>query len=206
MEKEFYTTFEVAKMCHVSPGSVVRWINEGKLVTAQTAGGHNRIQAKDIVRFLKGLRMPIPEALQGKENGKLKILIVDDEASVRKFIWAALNMHFKDILVEEAEDGFAAGAKISRFSPDLILLDLRLPGMDGFRVCQFIRTDLGMKRVRIIAITGFNEEETRKKILELGANDYLVKPFNAEKLKEHVEIQMKILKELKDKPSGLKSV
>lgn len=81
------------------------------------------------------------------------------------------------IELEVARDGFTAGKKYADFFPDLIILDLMLPGMDGFKVCQMIREDPDMAEVKILAITGYDTPEHEQKIRAAGANGYLAKPF-----------------------------
>lgn len=184
MKKDFYTTFEVAQMCHVSPGSVIRWVHEGKLQASLTAGGHHRIKAEDIKSFLKSLRMPIPAELGEKEQ--TVALIVDDEANIRSVVRVALMKYFPEMAIEEAEDGFLAGAKVTSFRPDLVILDIKLPGLDGFRVCQFIKENSELKHTKVLVITGMDPEEARDKILKLGADDFLSKPFEIEMLVEKI--------------------
>lgn len=178
MEK-FYSTFEVARICHVSPSSVIRWIHEGKLNAAVTPGGHNRVKDSDLYHLLVSLNMPIPRELI-HFDGKLitRILIVDDEAPLRRLIRLNLERTFRHIQIDEAEEGFHAGWKACGMIPDLILLDLNLPGMDGFKVCQLVRSNASLRHTKIIVITGRPEEYSREKALACGANDYLVKPFD----------------------------
>ena len=91
---KFYSTFEAAKICHVSPGSMIRWIHEGKLNASVTAGGHHRISGKDLLNLIKAMRLPIPQDLKDGpevERGKSspanresgKILVADDEPGIR---------------------------------------------------------------------------------------------------------------------------
>lgn len=191
MEK-FFRTYEVAKICQVAQGTVIRWIKEGKLPSASTAGGHNRIQAKDLMELLKNLRLPIPVEFSSQLsfNEKVRILIVDDEPEVRKMIRWKIGEDFPGAEIEEAGEGFIAGLKANAFRPHLVILDLMLPGLDGFQVCKFIRDFPGLKDTKIIAISALMDPDAAKKILELGANDFLVKPFDLDVLKEKIAIQL----------------
>lgn len=185
MSEKLYSTFEVAKMCQVNPASIVRWIHEGKLKAASTAGGHFRIFSGEVARFLKTLGMPIPQVLNELSSPK-KILIVDDEADVRKFLRVFIARHFPDVLIQEAEDGFHAGTSLTTFLPDLVLLDLKIPGMDGFRVCEFIRQVPELKQTRIIVITGLEDDNAKEKVLRLGADDFFRKPLDGDALKKKI--------------------
>ena len=185
MEK-FFRTYEAAKICQVAQGTIIRWIKEGKLPASSTAGGHNRIRAADLVEFLKSLRLPIPAELSSG-NKKTKILIVDDEPEVRHMIRWMLDRDFNSILIEEAEEGFIAGWKACAFQPHLVILDLMLPGLNGFRICEFIRQFSELKETKIIAISALlGDPDVENKIRALGANDFLAKPFDLEVLKKKI--------------------
>ena len=183
MEK-FFRTQEIAKICNVAQGTVIRWIKEGKLPSAATAGGHNRIRAMDLVEFLRNLHLPIPPEISS--DLKRRILIVDDEPEVRKMIRWMIEQNFSNVEVEEAQEGFVAGWKTHSFRPHLVVLDLMLPGLDGFQVCEFIRQFSELKNTKIIAISALMEPDAAKRILSLGANDFLTKPFGQDELKKKI--------------------
>ena len=188
--RKFYTTTDVAKICNVSSVSIIRWIREGKLKTSLTGGGHHRIPLDGLLDFLKELKIPIPEELlQNSLNPK--ILIVDDDASIRQMLRVFLKEYLPDAEVQEAEDGFVAGWKTQHFKPDLVLLDIMMPALDGFKYCEFIRRSAEAKKVRIIAISGVTGFDYEAKIKSCGANDFLQKPFAIEQLKEKIQKQLK---------------
>lgn len=99
MTEKFLTTFETAKVCQASPGSVVRWIREGKLPAAITAGGHHRIRLSDLLAFLRKLRMPIP--LELEEPGNHRFLRVSSSPERLKQIQKILKRRFPDAVIEE---------------------------------------------------------------------------------------------------------
>lgn len=183
MEK-YFSTFDVARICHVSPTSVTRWITEGKLRASRTIGGHKRIKATDVVNLLKLLDMPIPSDFsEFMEPGAARsILVVDDDASLRRMITRFLSQEFPDYTIEEAKDGFSAGWIAQQKHPEVILLDLNLPGIDGFEVCELIRKSSEFCETRIVAATGAGED-ARERIMKLGADEFLFKPFDLKELK-----------------------
>lgn len=198
MPKEYFTSFEVAEMCHVSPASVTRWIHDGKLKSSVTAGGHHRIHASDLAELLRSLNMPVPRELLSA--GRTTVLIVDDDAQIREFVKVIIGRYFEDIDTVEAEDGFVAGTKLTQVRPDLVILDIMLPGLDGYKVCQFIREAPELKQTKVVAISGLGEGETKSKILSLGADDYVHKPFGIEELRDRlVKVSDKLKKHLKAK-------
>ena len=168
-------THDIAKICQVTPPTVARWIEEGKLPSYTTGGGHRRVWDSDLAVFLKKHNIPIPPeiALAGRE----RVLIVDDEASVRRLVARIIKKSRPSAEVHEAASGFEAGHKIISLMPSLIVLDIQLPGIDGLKVCQMIRNDSKLKGIRVLAISGHNVEETRRDILKAGADDFLPKPF-----------------------------
>ena len=185
-------TQEVAKICQVAQGTVIRWIKEGRLPASSTAGGHHRINLKDLVQLLRSLRLPIPSEFSSE--GKKRILIVDDEPEVRNMIRWMLDQDFENIQIEEAREGFTAGWKTHSFRPDLVILDFMLPGLDGFHVCKFIRQFPELKNTKIIAISALNDPEIKQNFLKFGADDFLTKPFELDILKEKIRALLKLPK------------
>ena len=114
--------------------------------------------------------------------GKQKILIVDDDKHIAELI--SLYMMKDGYETEEVYDGREAIKKAESFQPDLILLDLMLPGMDGYQVCTEIRKT---SRVPIIMLTAKGETFDKVLGLELGADDYIVKPFDPKELVARVK-------------------
>lgn len=198
MEIRYFSTFDAARMCHVSPGSMIRWIREGRLTAAKTAGGHHRIRDTDLVDLLQSLQMPVPDELSVKKQDEsrhshensLRVLIVDDEKDICLLVRQVLELEFPGVNIEEARDGFEAGWKAHQFKPQLVILDLMLPGMDGFQVCRFIRNISELKKTKILAISGLNLADKEKKIREQGADDFLEKPFDLKKLTAKVSAML----------------
>jgi len=177
MNKSVFTTFETAKLCHVSPLSIINWVNAGRLPAFRTPGGHRRIRREDLVRFMKDSGIPLPDDLQ-EGSGKQRVLVVDDEESIRNL----LTEHFKDRTpsyeVLTAADGFEAGRLVVTFKPDVVLLDLRMPGMDGFQICRTIKAAPESASTSVIAMTGFYSPEVEARILECGALRCFAKPVD----------------------------
>ena len=108
---------------------------------------------------------------------KSKILIVDDEGSIRELLEMLLESNgFSNI--KTASDGEIALQIIEEWAPDLILLDLMLPKVDGLTICKQLRADEKTSNIPIIMLTAKSEESDIVLGLELGANDYITKPFS----------------------------
>jgi two-component system KDP operon response regulator KdpE len=107
-----------------------------------------------------------------------RVLVVDDEPAIRRFLRTSLRAEGYDVV--ESETGEAALAEIRRRAPDLVMLDLGLPGIDGLAVIRALR-DAG-SAVPIIVLTSRTDEAGKVEALDLGADDYVTKPFGVEEL------------------------
>jgi sigma-B regulation protein RsbU (phosphoserine phosphatase) len=117
-----------------------------------------------------------------------KILVVDDSATMRNFLTRVLEGEYD---VETAADGVDCITQYMKLKPSVILLDLLMPGMDGFAVIDKIRNVIGDREVIIIVLTGQDEQEIKARALNSGANDYLTKPFHVVELKARVGVAIR---------------
>jgi excisionase family DNA binding protein len=179
--KRFLTTGDVAKYCAVSHLTVVNWIRAGKLTASRTPGGHNRIRREDLLQFLVEHKFPVPPELV--KEGK-QILVVDDERPLAEVM--AQTLQDDGYQVSMAFDGYEAGLKMATLKPDLLVLDLIMPGLDGFSICQRVKANPDAGRTKILAMTRFIQEGNFAKAFECGADLCLEKPFQLETLKAMV--------------------
>ncbi len=170
----YLTSKQVAELLMVSSAAVCNWALKGELLAKSTPGGHRRFLVKDIEKFAREKNIE----LNIVRHDKLKILIVDDDKDICDYLSIILNTAEQDIMVEISRDGFDAGTRLRTFFPDIVLLDLMMPGLDGFRVCKSIKQEHGEEHVRVIAITGNKSDENVQKILQAGAEGCLEKPIN----------------------------
>ncbi|HSF29689.1 MAG TPA: response regulator [Candidatus Tectomicrobia bacterium] len=193
-EQRFLTTGEIARYCAVSHLTVTNWIRAGKLSASRTPGGHNRIRREDLLRFLIEHNFPVPRELA--KEGK-QILVVDDQRPLAEIMAHALQEDGYQVSV--AFDGYEAGVKMATLQPDLLVIDLIMPGLDGFSICQRIKANSAGKRTKIIAMTGFVQEGNLAKAIDCGADLCLEKPFQLKTLKGMVA---KLLGEARQQPSN----
>jgi two-component system alkaline phosphatase synthesis response regulator PhoP len=106
----------------------------------------------------------------------IKILVAEDEEDIRELIH--FNLFKEKFNVETAADGAEALEKANSFRPDLVLLDIMMPKMDGLEVCRLMREDTNFQNTGIIMLTAKGDEDDIVKGLEMGADDYIVKPFS----------------------------
>ena len=186
---------EIAAYCDVHHRTVSRWIANGQLKGHKLPGrGNYRVLLDDFIRFLQQQNMPMPPdliepgpAIESPEPEAAlaeRVLVIDDEPAYRNAIRRVL--FGAGYQLEFAADGFQAGVKISNWKPDVITLDLSMPGLDGFEVLSFIRQQPELAAVRILVISGLGAEELAR-ARALGADATLAKPFDNDELLRQVQ-------------------
>ena len=180
--KTVFTTGEAAKICKVSQQTIIRCFDSGQLKGFRVPGSRfRRIPREQLFSFMKDNGIPT-DAL---ESGKRRILIVDDDEELVELLG--------DVFVTDARfdvrttnNGFDAGMLVKEFRPDVVVLDVMLPDINGKEVCQRVRSDSALDDVRIICISGMVESDKVADLKAAGANDFMQKPFAVEKLMERV--------------------
>jgi excisionase family DNA binding protein len=180
--KTVFTTGEAAKICKVSQQTIIRCFDSGQLKGFRVPGSRfRRIPREQLFMFMRDNGIPT-DAL---ESGKRKVLIVDDDEELVELIADALERDGR-FEIRSVNNGFDAGMMVKEYRPDLIVLDVMLPDINGKEVCQRVRTDKTMDDVRIICISGMVEEDRVGELRAAGANDFMHKPFEVEKLVERM--------------------
>lgn len=176
------TSGEVAEYCGVNLRTVIRWIEKGHLPAYKLPGrGNNRVRLVDFLSFIDRHGMPMPEALRSYVN---RVLVVEDDPPMAESIARLLRANGYEVRV--ALDGFQAGDALRAFLPALMTLDLRMPGLDGFQVLDYVRQDPELARLRVLVLSALPEERLRQAIAA-GADDALSKPFEAAELVRRIE-------------------
>ena len=176
--KTVFTTGEAAKICKVSQQTIIRCFDNGSLKGFRVPGSRfRRIPRDQLYAFMKDNGIPT-DAL---ESGKRKVLIVDDDEELMELL---NDVFAKDgrFDIRTANNGFEAGMSVKEFRPDLVVLDVMLPDINGKEVCQRIRSDDSLESVQIICISGMVEQDKVAELKAAGANDFMHKPFNVDRL------------------------
>ncbi len=174
MPERTYTTHDIARFCDVYPSSVANWINNGKIKSYQTPGGHHRVLREDLLDFLTQLKMPIPAELKGCA----RVLIVDDDEEMARVIKRAFSRHGDAFEAEICGDGIEALIRIGQEPPAIVILDIILPKMDGIQVCRVLKTKPETHDIKIIAITGKKLPFSEKKLEEVRIDALFRKPLD----------------------------
>jgi excisionase family DNA binding protein len=176
--KTVFTTGEAAKICKVSQQTIIRCFDNGQLKGFRVPGSRfRRIPREALYKFMRDNGIPT-DAL---ESGKRKVLLVDDDAELVEVMNKFLEEDGR-FEVRIASNGFDAGMMVKEYRPDIIVLDVMLPDINGKEVCHRVRADTTLEDVRILCISGMIEEDKIQELRLAGADKFLHKPFDVEEL------------------------
>jgi len=180
--KTVFTTGEAARICKVSQQTIIRCFDSGQLKGFRVPGSRfRRIPRETLHRFMKENGIPT-DAL---DNDKREVLLVDDDLDLVEVVKGALEKDGR-FDVKVANNGFDAGMIVKEHRPELIVLDVMLPDINGREVCQRVRSDTQLEEVKILCISGMVEPDKVDELKVAGANDFLQKPFEVEQLIERM--------------------
>jgi excisionase family DNA binding protein len=195
----FLTSVEVAAACGVSTRTVSNWIRDGSMPAHRTVGGHGRVAVEDLRRFLAERGMPLPPDLLDPARSagrspatmppaptpvpqKRRVLVIDDDDAlldvVREFLGSS------GFEVETARHGFLAGYLAGHHRPDVILLDIMMPGLDGYEVLSLMRRRPEARGIPVVACTSLKGAEAEARIRGAGFDAYVKKPIDFRALLE----------------------
>lgn len=174
LDKSYLSPSDVAEIMMVTPATIRLWASKGELNAVSTPGGHRRFQLQDIEEFAhaRNLTLNLPE------DPGTRVLIVDDDAPVATYLTRVLRRAGPQVEYKVARNGFEAGKLVHSFSPHIVLLDLMMPELNGFDVCNQIKSDQQTSQIRVIAMTGFYNNENVRRAIEAGAECCIEKPFD----------------------------
>ncbi len=180
--KTVFTTGEAAKICKVSQQTIIRCFDNGQLKGFRVPGSRfRRIPREMLYKFMKDNGIPT-DAL---ESGRRKVLLVDDDVELVEVMTKFLEEDGR-FEVKIATTGFDAGMLVKEYRPDMLVLDVMLPDINGKEVCQRVRADNTMEDVRILCISGMIEDDKIQDLRLAGADDFMHKPFDADQLIERM--------------------
>jgi excisionase family DNA binding protein len=161
--KEFYSTAEAAKILGVSHRTIQLWVENGTLQAWKTAGGHRRIASASVDKVMEGRRQALSPDRGASQAApaadvarQYKVVIADDDATLLRLYELEIGGWGLPIQLIKAGDGFDALLKIGEHNPDLLISDLSMPGMDGFRMVNSLRSNPKQRGLNIIIISGLD--------------------------------------------------
>lgn len=182
----YYTTHQVAKHLGVSLPTVVNWVNAGLLRAHRTPGGHRRIAHQDVIGFARAHDYPVAKELLNRESVRNRVLIVDGEVDfsemVREYLVARGGLD-----VRVANSGFLAGFLLARFKPDLVLLNLFMPDLNGFEVRRTLQQEAEAQSVVLVASTGLWNPEIDQRIRDQHFDGVIEKPVPLDDMLDKIQ-------------------
>lgn len=181
---EILTVAQAGKYCNVPTETIIGWLDTGGLPALKTEGGHRRIKKEELDRFLREKGIPLPA--DAKPEARKKILVVDDDRIIVETIVQALEEDDYGYDLISAADGFEAGLQVSHFKPDLIILDIMMPDINGYEVCRKIKSNPAQKDIRVIVLSAYLDAEAFEQMRSSGADACFSKPLPLAQLKREV--------------------
>lgn len=176
--KAVYTTGEAAEICKLSQQTIIRCFDSGQLQGFRVPGSKFRRIPRDVlIRFMKDNNIP----LDGIDSGKVRVLVVDDDPEIVELFVDALKTDGR-FEVATAKTGYDAGVLTQQFHPNILVLDYMLPDINGNVVCKTIRENPELCNTRILIISGVVNPAEVDRLMQAGADDFIKKPFNIEKV------------------------
>lgn len=172
--KTVFTTGEVADICKVSQQTVIRCFDSGKLKGFRVPGSRfRRIPRDALIAFMKANQIPLDQL----ETGRKRVLVVDDDEAIVEMFTELLERDGR-FEVRTASTGFDAGIVTEQFRPDVVLLDFKLPDINGTAVCRTIRANPTYEHIKIIIISGVADPDEVRELKAAGADEFIRKPFD----------------------------
>ncbi len=173
-----FTTGQVARICNVSQQTIIRCFDSGKLSGFRVPGSRfRRIPIESLRKFMLGNDIPLEQL----DSGKKRALVVDDDEAIIEMFTELLKRDGR-FEVRTATTGFDAGIETKDFRPDIILLDYKLPDINGDALCRRIRSDPAHEHVRVIVISGVADPSEVEQLMAAGADEFIKKPFDIDQV------------------------
>ncbi len=181
MEKnaKFLKTNEAAKYLGVSRSSLANWIRQGLIASGTTPGGHYRFTTGQLDSFAVERGLNIPGIAPG--SGIARILLIEDDPDFREYVAEALEV-FDGYELKEACDGVKGALFVGSWEPDLIILDVRMPNMNGIEFCKLLRENYGDDGIKVIVASAHLSPSVKADLDKLGVDLVLEKPVRLERL------------------------
>ncbi|MCP4247049.1 MAG: response regulator [bacterium] len=174
--KAVYTTGEVSRICSVSQQTVIRCFDSGKLKGFRVPGSRfRRIPRESLINFMKEHDIPLDQL----ETGKKRVLVVDDDDAIVEMLSELFERDGR-FEVSTARTGYDAGVLTESFRPDVMLLDFKLPDVNGNVVCRTVRANPDYGHMRIIIISGVADRDEVDDLMAAGADEFIKKPFRVD--------------------------
>ncbi len=180
MSDRIYTTVDLAKVCRVSLRTVIRWVDEGKLTSFRTPGGHRRVREEDLLEFLD--RYQIPFSLKAAAGSK-KVLLVESKKTIERLLHQILRRSSDRVEITVARDLYEGCIRIGLVRPDLVIVSASRMGRGLMAFCRALRGLAETKRTKVLLLGGGFSEADRRELQSLRVEMVTKKSYTLEELR-----------------------
>jgi len=173
-DSEWLTLGQAARFLGVAQSTIRKWSDQGRVPAFYTPGGHRRYRRSDLEAFLER------SGPGGRPKRGPVVLLVDDDQRVRELV--RVNLEFEGYIVQEAGGADEGLSAIEEAKPDLILLDVMMPHVDGWEMLRRIQDRYGPGTIPVVMFSGKVDEEVQAKAASSGAQGFVGKPFDLQHL------------------------
>ncbi len=173
MYKKPLSVGQVAEICRVSKKTVLNWIYDGALKAFTTYGGHYRIWPANVKKFLDSAGMDIP--FDFIDDRTTHILIIDDDEGYSQMLRDAIVAELPSVDVVTTDDGYEGLMLIGEIKPQLVILDIKMPKLDGFQVLELLKTRKTDHDMRVLVVSGFLDKTSKEQLSKTIADGTLDK-------------------------------
>lgn len=159
---------QVADICRVSKKTVLNWIYDGGLKAFTTYGGHYRVWPVNVKKFLDTTGMDIP--FDYIDERTTTVLIIDDDADYAQMLRSAITSEMPGVEVRSTDDGYEGLVLIGEIKPQLLILDIRMPKVDGLQVLELLKNRKAEHEMKVLVVSAYLDDKTRKQLKSTVAN------------------------------------
>jgi excisionase family DNA binding protein len=182
MAAKQYSSFQIANLLHVSRQAVNQWIDKGYIQSYRTPGGHRRVSREDLIEFLGTRNIPVPPELNGPARQEreqapaaLAVVLIDDNDDYMTLLKQALADTLPNVKVAKHANAMDGLLAIGAEPPDLLILDLRMPTMNGAEVIKRLKANPLTSQLPVIVLTGVEDETELQSVRKLRVEKVLAK-------------------------------
>lgn len=175
--RKYFSTFSIARLLKVDPGSIANWIDQGRLKAHRTPGGHRRVTNADLREFLQKQEIPLPPEI---DNRASCVLLVEEDRAIAEEICAQIQKAHPACQVMHARSAFLAGEAIATHPVNVMIIDLKTAGIDGIEICKHVKSQPPTCHIQIVGLAG--AEDQPEAMVKSGAKACLATPLDMPQL------------------------